>query len=143
MGHTFYQNYAHITFHVGAVPLRTEDLPRVHSYMRAVLGKLGVRYAIVGGTEDHIHILGDFPVGRAASDIVREVKISTTMWLKRCRAGYARFGWQGGFGYRSIGSERYCGVKGYIIRQREHHTRKSYEDEMREMMIRDIKDGDA
>ena len=133
MGHTYYQNYGHVTYHVNSVLLHTDDLPRVHAYMRAILDRLGVRYTVVGGIEDHVHILGDFPVNRALSDIVRELKISTTMWLKQHRAGYARFGWQGGFGYRSIGAERYLGVKGYIQHQRKHHADKTYEDEISEM----------
>lgn len=140
MGHTFYQNYGHIAFHVNSILLRTDDLQRVHAFMSEVLRKAGVRYVVVGGIENHVHVMGDFPVSKAVSLIVRELKITTTLWLRQYRADYARFGWQGGFGYRSFGSERYLRVKGYILHQREHHTHKTFEDEMQEMILRNISD---
>ena len=140
MVHTFYQNYGHVAFHVNTVLLRPGDLQRVHAYMSAVLRNLGVRYVVVGGIENHVHILGDFPVSKAISVIVRDLKVATNMWLKQYRADYAHFSWQGGFGYRSIGAERYTQVKGYILHQREHHTHITCEDEMREMMMRKIPD---
>ena len=124
--HSFYQNYGHAAFHVRAVPLRGDDLQRVHAYMSAVLQRLGVRYVVVGGIENHVHLLGDFPVSKAVSVIVRDVKVATSMWLKQCRAEYARFGCQGGFGYRSVSADLYLQVKGYILHQRRHHEKKDF-----------------
>ena len=126
MGHTFYQNYGHIAFHVNSVLLRTDDLQRVHAFMSEVLRKAGVRYVVVGGIENHVHVMGDFPVSKAVSVIVRDVKVATSMWLKQCRAEYARFGCQRGFGYRSVSADRYLQVKGYILHQRRHHEKKDF-----------------
>ncbi len=143
MGHTFHRNYGHIVFHVASTPMRTDDLPRVHGYMREILHQFGVYNPLVGGVENHIHILGEFPVCKAASDIVRVVKTSTTMWLKRCRTGYANFEWQGGFAYFSISATHYRRVMSYILHQRERHAKISPDEEMREMIALCDSDADS
>ena len=136
MGHTYYQNYGHLIYHVYSVELLTEDLPRVHAYMRAVLKGVGVKNPVVGGIEDHIHIFGEFPVKLAVSDVVRQVKTSTTSWLKTTRAAYKRFAWQEGFAYFSVSASLYDRTARYVITQREHHANKTFEQELDDIIAR-------
>ena len=129
MGHSFIQNYGHLVYHTRKTTIRTEDLVRVHMYLRAMLENIGATDIVVGGIEDHIHILANFPVVKPIPDIVQRLKIDTTYWLRSMRASYRRFSWQTGYGYFSVSAPRYRGVAKYIINQRKHHADMSTDEE--------------
>ena len=46
----------------------------------------------------------------------------------------ARFEWQRGYGAFSVSQSMSNTVKNYIARQRQHHTRRTFEDEYLEML---------
>ena len=129
MSHSFIQNYGHLVYHTRKTTMRTEDLARVHMYLRAMLKNMGAIDIVVGGIEDHIHILANFPVLMTVPDIVRRLKIDSTYWLRGTRASYRRFSWQTGYGYFSVSASSYKEVAKYIISQRQHHRRMTAEEE--------------
>ena len=134
MSHSFIQNYGHLVYHTRKTTMRTEDLARVHMYLRAMMKNMGGSDIVVGGIEDHIHILANFPVTMTVPDIVRRLKIDSTYWLRNTRASYRRFSWQTGYGYFSVSAPRYKGVAKYIINQRKHHKRMTAEEEFTKLV---------
>ena len=127
MSHSVHYNYGHIVFHTrcARIQIHPDDLLRVHGYIRGIGRQLGVQYMVVGGIEDHVHILGNFPMNRLQCDIVKDIKVSTSRWLSGLRSQYRNFYWQGGYGYFSVSPMRFDDVAGYIARQREHHLHET------------------
>lgn len=134
MPHTYHQNLAHIVFRMNHVTLREEDVKRLHAYLQGILQSHDVRYICIGGTEDHVHILGDFPLTRAASDIMRGLKASSSYWLKGKHGCYRDFAWQTGYGYFSVSASAYHRVAEYIAHQCEHHAHMSADEEYAQLM---------
>ncbi|RYG56425.1 transposase [bacterium] len=110
--------------------LRTET----HSFLGGILGKLGCPPIIVGGAEDHVHLL--FALGRtcAVSDVMKETKRVSSVWIKSRNVTLLDFAWQSGFGAFSIGYSQLNSVRAYIARQESHHRRVSFQDEFRKML---------
>ena len=129
MSHGFHQNYGHLVFHVGNVTLRDEDIARLHAYIGGIAKQLRIENPVIGGTDDHIHLLGHFPVTRAVADIVREMKTSSSRWISGIHSCYADFSWNAGYGYFSVSFSVYPKVAEYIRTQREHHARFSTAEE--------------
>lgn len=107
--------------------LRTE----LYAYNATILKKRDSPAIVIGGVEDHIHILALLSRKVAIMDLVQESKTETSKWVKKQGPGLQDFAWQAGYGIFSV-SESNCGqVKSYIESQSEHHLRMSFQDEFR------------
>lgn len=129
MGHTYYQNHVHIVFHTGRRTIKKTDLERLHAYIATVTKMYRVQNPLVGGIDDHIHLLGNFPLDRAPSAIVSAVKANSSRWLKGINRYYADFAWQQGYGYFSVSASIRYKVVHYIMNQARHHEKETAEQE--------------
>jgi REP element-mobilizing transposase RayT len=112
--------------------LRTE----MHHYLGGILKNLDCQPIIGGGVEDHVHLLCALARTCAASDMVKEVKRGSSIWINTKMPSLQDFRWQSGFGIFSIGFSQVPDVKRYIEDQVEHHHRISYQDEFRTLLNR-------
>jgi REP element-mobilizing transposase RayT len=108
----------------------------MHHYLGGILTKLDCQPIIVGGVEDHVHLLCALARTCTASDMVKEVKRGSSIWIKTKGPSLQDFSWQSGFGIFSIGFSQIPDVKQYIENQIEHHRKISYEDEFRTLLKR-------
>jgi REP element-mobilizing transposase RayT len=111
-------------------PLREE----LHRYLGCVLTNLDCQPVIIGGVEDHVHILSTLARTCAAAEMVKEVKRGSSLWLKSKSPGLHDFAWQNGYGVFSIGFSQVEMVRNYIAGQEEHHRKISFQDEFREFL---------
>jgi putative transposase len=79
--------------------LRDEALRgELHRYLGGILLRLDCQPIIVGGVEDHVHLLSTLSRTCAPAEMVKEVKRGSSLWLKRQDASLARFAWQKVYG---------------------------------------------
>ncbi len=83
------------------------------------------------GTANHVHLLISMSKKFALSDLVREIKKASSLWIKQKGAEFENFHWQDGYGAFSVGQTQIEDVKKYIARQKEKHDSQNFEDEMR------------
>src|SRR5882672_6068106 len=57
---------------------------------------------LVGGVEDHVHLLARFGRTITQAEWVKELKRVTNLWLKERGREYADFEWQGGYAGFSV-----------------------------------------
>ena len=134
MGHTYHQNYGHLVYHVRNVKMRPEDIAQIHHFITAMALQLGGTRIVVGGTDDHVHILCDFPFKWTIPQFVQRLKTRTTIWVKEIDPCYRHFAWQTGFGYFSVSASLYAMEEAYIRNQAAHHAHRSARDEFRAML---------
>ena len=91
---------------------------------------------IVGGVEDHVHVLCALSRTCAPADMVKEVKRSSSLWIKTRTPEYADFAWQHGYGIFSIGFSQLEDVRRYIAEQEPHHVKTTFQDEFRRLLQR-------
>ncbi|HOC30854.1 MAG TPA: IS200/IS605 family transposase [Armatimonadota bacterium] len=118
-------------------PLITDAIrPALHRYMAVVMQNVGCPPILINSVDDHIHIL--FYLGRtiAISDLVKEVKIASSRWIKTQGTEWLGFAWQGGYGAFSVSEHYVETVRAYIAGQKEHHSRNSFQDEMLSLLER-------
>ncbi|MBN2493318.1 MAG: IS200/IS605 family transposase [Deltaproteobacteria bacterium] len=106
------------------------------AYMATVHRECGCPALLINGTEDHVHILCSLSRTMAVCDLVEEVKKRSSKWVKTQGAAYAKFSWQGGYGVFSIGESGVEQARRYIEQQKEHHRKKSFQEEYREFLER-------
>ena len=113
-------------------PLREE----LHRYLGGILTNLDCQPIIIGGVEDHVHILSTLSRTGTAAEMVKEVKRGSSLWLKTKSTDLHDFAWQNGYGIFSIGYSQVEEVRKYIAGQEEHHRTISFQDEFRKFLER-------
>ena len=94
-----------------------------------VENKKGVLYRI-GGMPDHVHMLVQLPATVAVADFVRDLKTSTSVFLKDNKDSFPKFdGWTKSYCALSYSTREKDMVVNYIKGQKEHHKRVSFRDE--------------
>jgi putative transposase len=108
----------------------------MHHYIGGILNGIDCQPVIVGGVEDHVHLLCVLSRTRAPADMVKEVKRSSSLWIKTRGREFSDFAWQSGYGIFSIGYSQIEVVRRYIANQEQHHRKLTFQDELRRLLKR-------
>ena len=106
----------------------------LHAWLGSVSKQLDCPPILVGGVEDHVHLLCRFARTITQAEWVKELKRVSNGWLKEQGREYADFEWQGGYADFSVSQSNLEQVKQYIANQEEHHRKMSFQDELRELL---------
>jgi len=87
----------------------------------------------VGGTADHTHMLVGLRATHCLADVLREIKRSSSQWVHET-LGVAEFSWQDGYGAFTVSASSIGAVMRYILRQEEHHRKKTFQEEYVEIL---------
>jgi putative transposase len=128
---TYTKLYAHIVFSPkGRNSLLTDRIRIiVHKYIYGTIIEKKCYPVLINGTTDHIHILVGFPPTIAISDLVRDIKRSSSLFINEQLDSYIKFSWQEGFGCFTVGYKELDHVYKYILNQEEHHQKNSFRNE--------------
>ena len=66
----------------------------MHRYLGGILSELDCLPIIVGGVEDHVHLLCTLSRTCAPAEMVKEVKRSSSLWIKTRAPELADFAWK-------------------------------------------------
>lgn len=132
------QSLARVILHVvfstkNRVPfLKDSELrPRLYAYMAGVLQNIGCEPILIGGVEDHVHILCNLARTITIAGLVEEAKTTSSKWMKEQGASGRDFFWQGGYGSFSVSQSNVDQVRTYVASQEEHHRKVTFQDEFR------------
>ncbi|MBE0544706.1 MAG: IS200/IS605 family transposase [Verrucomicrobia bacterium] len=108
----------------------------LHRYLGGILANLDCQPIIVGGVEDHVHLLCALSRTCEAAEMVKEVKRGSSLWIKTKDPDLQDFAWQSGYGIFSIGFSQIESVRNYIAGQEQQHHKVSFQDEFRRLLKR-------
>ncbi len=132
MGQSLSQLYVHIVFHTKknkGVLIREKEEAELYAYMGAIMNDLECTPIIINGTSNHVHIFCILSKNIAMAKLVEDVKRHTSRWIKTKDVYYKDFAWQGGYGCFSVSPSVFEKTKHYILKQKEHHRNKTFEEE--------------
>ena len=114
--------------------LSAEILPELFSYLATVARNAGCECYRVGGVADHVHLAIRLSRTTSVAQIVEELKGASSRWLKT--KGLSEFAWQRGYAAFSVGPRDLGALCEYISNQKQHHRRRSFQDEFRALLKR-------
>jgi len=126
------QLYVHIIFSTkNRFPfIRPEIESELYAYLGGVIKNIGGIPIIINGMPDHIHILTSLPKTLSLSKFMEEIKRNSSRWIKTKDMAYQKFAWQSGYAAFSVSSSGKDAVLKYIERQKDHHKKDMYKDEV-------------
>ena len=115
--------------------LITPDVePKLFAYIGGILKNEKSVLLASGGTMNHVHLLVSQSKNTALSNLVKEIKQSSSKWIKTQGKEFADFHWQDGYGAFTIGQSQVETLRNYFAKQKIHHQKQIFEDELRQVL---------
>ncbi len=108
----------------------------LHSYMAGISKTLDCPPLLIGGTEDHVHLLCRFSRKITQAEWVKEIKRVSHAWVEEHGRNISGFQWQGGYADFSVSQSKLAEVERYISQQEEHHRKVTFQEELRALLKR-------
>ncbi len=136
MANTYSQVNIHCVFAVkGRENILSENLrPQLFAYMAGILKNQGAFPLAINGWTDHVHVFFELPMTLTVSELMRDLKASSSKWINENRHVKGRFQWQEGYSAFSYSRSQRNDVIQYIQKQEEHHAKRSFRDEYLELL---------
>lgn len=131
MTHSYVNLLYHVVFSTkDREPLIVEELqPRLYQYVGGIVRKHGGVPLAVNGMEDHVHLFARLRQDVAVSEIVRDLKASSSGWMHKVFPDLENFAWQRGYGAFTVSASRAGAVRRYVERQKVRHRRQGFKEE--------------
>lgn len=136
MANTYCQIYVHFVFAVqnrmGLIKQAWKD--DLYKYITGIISNKGHKLMAIGGVSDHIHILVSMSPTQSISDLMADVKRSSSLWINERKLVPGKFSWQSGYGAFTSAKSQISNVANYIDNQEEHHKVKKFREEYEELL---------
>jgi putative transposase len=103
-------------------------------YITGIIQNNEHKLIVINGMPDHVHVLFGMRPSQSLSDLIQDIKGDSSKWINDKKFLKGRFQWQEGFGAFSYGKSQLSDVIKYINNQEEHHKKRSFIEEYRELL---------
>lgn len=134
--------YSRIVFHViFAVKYRealiTKDIKtELEKYLCALFANRDQKVLAISCMPDHVHILYSHRLSIHIPDLIKEVKVASTLFIRSKLAVRKPFYWQSGYAIFSCWADDLKRIIQYIQNQEEHHRKKDFLSEYRDTLTK-------
>jgi REP element-mobilizing transposase RayT len=114
--------------------LEDANLNELYRFIWGILkNKQCVLYQI-NGVSDHIHIATHLHPTISLSSLVKDIKVSSSLWIKESHVFPNFSSWQEGYGGFTYSAKEKNTLINYIKNQAEHHRVKTFREELIELL---------
>ena len=131
MANTYTQIHVQFVFAVKyrnglIIPSLKEEL---YQYISGIIKHHNHKLLAINGMPDHIHIFIGMRPTQSISDLMQDIKGSSSKWINEKKFLKVKFEWQEGYRAFSYSKSHVDNVINYIKNQEEHHKKESFRDE--------------
>ena len=101
----------------------------LYKYITGIIQHHQHKMICINGMPDHVHILVGMRPTQSVSELLQDIKGSSSKWINEQKLVKGRFEWQQGYGAFSYGKSQVKDVIRYIENQKEHHKKQSFKEE--------------
>lgn len=116
--------------------INAEHAEDMYRFITSIVKRNECHLCRIGGIENHIHMLIDLAPTVTLSHLLWDIKRSSSDWAKRSGLFPEFVGWGKEYGAFSVSNSHRDAVIRYIMGQREHHNRVSFDDEYQRLAER-------
>lgn len=110
--------------------LNLENSEHLYRYIWGVINNKNCHLYQINGMEDHIHILTSLHQSIALADFIKDVKISSSKWMKTTDLFPEFTNWSVKYAALTYSYKEKNILINYIKRQREHHKAVTFKNEV-------------
>ena len=131
------QHLYHIVFRTKSSlnTINQDHVNELYAYFTGIIRNKKSHLYRINGVENHIHILTDINPSLAPIDFVRDIKVSSSLWMKSSLLFPVFKGWSVGYGSFTCSYSDLDRIIDYIKSQKEHHKKVTLEEEYRYLLL--------
>lgn len=107
---------------------------KMHQFISEQLIEQGCPVRIINGMSDHIHCLFLLNPQKSIAEVIKQIKGSSSHYINQNNLITEKFAWQTGYAAYSVSESVVDKVFHYIRNQKEHHQKKSFQQEYDEFL---------
>lgn len=111
-----------------------ENRNELYKYIWGILENKKCHLYRIGGVEDHIHIVTHIHPALAPASLIKDIKVSSSIYIKEKNLFKGFEGWQIGYGAFTYSVKEKDMLIEYVKNQEEHHSKKTYKEELVEIL---------
>ncbi|MCF7793191.1 MAG: IS200/IS605 family transposase [Candidatus Cloacimonetes bacterium] len=115
--------------------LEQEHRDQLFKYIAGVIKNKKCHLFRIGGVEDHIHILTSLHPTISLSNLIKDIKVSSSGFIKDQKLFPFFTNWQEGYSAFTYSNSDKSRIVKYIINQEEHHKFVSYLEELKGLYL--------
>jgi putative transposase len=101
----------------------------LYKYITGIVQNNKSKLIAINGMADHIHIFIGYKPSVPIPDLIKDIKVASTLWINQKKLYNSKFAWQEGYGAFSYSQSHIIAVCDYIKNQELHHQKKSFKEE--------------
>ena len=131
MANTYTQLYIQFVFAVKyrEAMLLTSFKTELHQYIGGIINHNKHKLLAINGMPDHLHVLISMKQSQSMSELMQDIKGSSSKWINEKKFLNVKFEWQEGYGAFSYSKSHVDAVIKYISNQEQHHKTKTFQEE--------------
>jgi putative transposase len=101
----------------------------LYQYISGIIKHHNHKLVAINGMPDHVHIFIGMRPTQSISDLMQDIKGSSSKWINEKQFLKVKFEWQEGYGAFSYSKSHVDAVIKYIEKQEEQHSSKPFREE--------------
>ena len=106
----------------------------MYKYISGIVTNNGHKLLAINGMPDHIHVFFGMRPSQSISDLLQDIKGSSSKWINEKSFINSHFKWQEGYGAFSYCKSHVDRVINYIKNQEAHHKEVSFKKEYTDLL---------
>jgi REP element-mobilizing transposase RayT len=133
MANTYTQIHIHAIFGVqNRISLINKSWKQeLYKYITGIIQNNNHKLLSINGMHDHVHVLFGMRPVQSLSDLMQDIKGSSSKWINDKKLVKGKFSWQEGYGAFSYSKSQLPQVIKYIEQQEKHHKKRTFTEEYR------------
>jgi REP element-mobilizing transposase RayT len=107
---------------------------KIYDFMGKQLRDTGCPVRIINGMPDHIHCLFLLNPKKSISEVIKQIKGSSSHFINQNNLMPEKFAWQTGYAAYSVSESTMERVFQYIQNQKKHHYKNTFQEEYNEFL---------
>ncbi len=134
---SYHKIYYHVIFGTKnrTRSLNLEKLPELFKYIWGILEKHDCFLYRINGIEDHVHIVLELNPVHSLADIIKDVKVASSLWIKKSGFFPLFEGWAEGYAAVTFSEKEKEIIVNYVKNQKEHHKKLTFFEEYKNFLI--------
>lgn len=123
-----------VKFRAGLIENTWKD--ELYKYITGIVQKNKHKVICINGMPDHVHLFVGLKPHQSISELMQDVKGSSSKWINEKKFLKSKFEWQEGYGAFSYSKSQMKHVIRYIENQEEHHQKKTFNQEYLDFLMK-------
>lgn len=104
----------------------------IFNHIKSNAKEKGIYLDHINGDKEHLHCLISMTAKQNISEIMQLIKGESSFWINKNKLSVGKFEWADEYYAVSVGESQIDNVRKYIKNQKEHHKRKTWDEECNE-----------